>query len=610
MKSPDQSVPERAPPRTPSSSGTPSSPALTPRAEAASFVLARRIWREEIRQHGVRVAVIFFLTLLMGVTTAFYPVVIKRAIDMFTAHDPRILYQVPLLVIVVTGVKALAQYGQNVAVQELVMKIVHGLQVRMFDHALKADVAHLEAEAPARWAARFTSDALTIREALTRSVNALGDVVTVVGLVAAMIWMDWELSLIAVILYPLAIIPVQRLGKRVRRASGGMQEQVGETTALLTESFSLARQIRIYRMESHERARAGKAFGHLHDTLLRIACNRARLDPMLEVIGGAAIAFVLGFAGWRAAMGGATLGDFTAFVAALFAASRPLRALGSLTTALQEGLGGVSRVYEVIDEPPAVCERPNARTLPEGPGRLTLDGVAYRHRDGRCGVEHVSLDIPAGQTVAFVGPSGAGKSTVLSLIPRLHDVSAGTIFLDGIDVRALTLSSLRDNIAHVSQESALFDLSVLENIRLGRPAASEEEVRVVCQLAALDFIEELPEGLYSRVGPAGQYLSGGQRQRVALARALLRNPRLLLLDEATSALDSQNETQILEGLAKLRKGRTTLVVAHRLATVRHADLIVVMEGGRVVETGTHDALLKREGLYARLVQAQSLVAPT
>ncbi|QDH14289.1 ABC transporter ATP-binding protein [Formicincola oecophyllae] len=547
------------------------------------MTLAWRIFREEVTPHSCLLGAMVLLTMLMGSLTAAYPVVIKKAIDMFTAHDRRILYQVPLLVMGVTGAKALAQYGQNVAVQTMVMKVMRNLQKRMFAHTLAADVAWLEREAPAQWSARFTSDALAIREALTRSVNALGDVITLAGLVVAMVWMDWELSLAAIVLYPLASVPVQRLGRAVRRSASGAQEQMGQTAALLTESFALARQVRTYGLEAHEEARAGRAFARLHDTFLRIACNRARLDPMLEVIGGAAIAFVLGFAGWRAATGGATLGGFTAFVAALFASSRPLRSLGSLNTALQEGMGGMARVFAVIDEPPAIRQHPGAKALPPGQGTLRFEHVCHSYDDGRSALEDVSFEIPAGTMVAFAGPSGAGKSTLLSLVPRLHDPSSGRIMLDGTDISTVNLPSLRASMAYVCQETALFDMSVRDNILLGRPTATLSEFKAACAAAAIDFLDDLPGGADFRVGPDGQRLSGGQAQRVALARALVRQPRLLLLDEATSALDAATEARVLAAITAMRAGRTTLLVAHRHAAIKAAQRVIHLEQGKVVE---------------------------
>ncbi|GBR19789.1 ABC transporter ATP-binding protein [Gluconobacter japonicus NBRC 3271] len=561
-----------------------------------------------MRHHVRQIVTVIVLTVLMASLTALYPVVIKRAVDMFAAQDPRILYQVPALVVIVTTLKAASQYGQTIAVQGLVLTVIRGLQSRMFRHSLQTDVSRIEREAPAQWAARFTTDAVSIREAMVRVVNALGDAVTVVGLVAAMIWADWELSLIALVLYPVAAVPIQKLGKKVRRASGGMQEQIGETSALLNESFALARQVRIYRMEDRESSRVDQSLDLLHTAFLRIAKGRARVDPVLEVLGGTAVAVVLGFAGWRAAMGGATLGDFTAFITALLTAARPIRALGSLNTAMQEGLAGLARVFAVIDEPPAVIDRTDAVSLPGGKGHLVFEQASYQYEDGRVGLAGLTLDVQPGQTVALVGPSGAGKSTALSLIPRLHDVSGGRILLEGVDIRDVQVASLRDAIAYVSQDTTLFDLSLIENIWIGRPDASREDVEAACRMAAVDFTDNLPHGLETRVGPGGRRLSGGQRQRVALARALLRDPRVLLLDEATSALDSESESRVQGALATLRTGRTTVIVAHRLSTVQSADVIVVMDEGRAVEAGSHADLLKKDGLYARLVRSQSLEA--
>ena len=374
--------------------------ATTPRAALqrgpdSTRALLVRLWRDHVSHYKPRLVLVLVLTLVMAGTTALYPVVIDHAFEMFTDRDKRILYQIPVLVVLVTAVKAAAQYFQNVQVQQVVLLVIRELQGRMFAHLTRTDLTRVEREAPAQLAARFTTDAATIREALTRAVNGVADAVTVVGLIGSMLYLDWLLSLIAAVLYPLAAVPIQRIGKRVRRASGGMQERMGETAALLNESFAQARTVRAYRLEDLETQRAEGAFAELYRALLRMARSRARIDPLLEVLGGAAVAAVIGFAGWRAAISGHTIGNFTGFVAALLIASRPLRALGSLNAALQEGLAGLVRVFAVVDERPAHPRCAGCR------------GAAARAR--ACGVRRRALRL-SGRTRRAGGPEFRGRA--------------------------------------------------------------------------------------------------------------------------------------------------------------------------------------------------------
>jgi subfamily B ATP-binding cassette protein MsbA len=568
--------------------------------------LTLRLWRNYMRHHRAGIVLALFSTLALAGFTALYPLVIQQAFDLFTKGDSRIVWLIPPTIILLTACKALAQYGQAVSVQAVVLRVIESIQNDLFRALTRADLAVLAREAPARHAARFTADAQAIREALTKAINGLANGLTVIGLVASMIYLDWQMSLILVLLYPVAIVPVLRLGKRIRRASGGMQERVGEAAAMLTESFSSARVVRAYGLEAQEEGRARQAFARLREALMHIARTRSKLDPILEALGGLAVAGVLCFVGWKVSTGRGTVGEFTGFVAALLVATQPIRALGSLNAALQEGYGGLVRVFTEMDRTPRIAAPAGAPALPEGPGEVRFRDVGFRYGDGEAVLSGLSFRAEPGETVALVGPSGAGKSTALALLPRLYDATAGEILLDGVPVTAVALDSLRAAIAYVGQDAVIFDDTALANIACGRPGASRAEVEAAAEAAAAHgFLAGLPQGYDTVLGSGGSRLSGGQRQRVALARALLRNPRVLLLDEATSALDAENEAAVGRALETLRAGRTTLVIAHRLATVQAADRIVVMQEGRAVEQGRHAELVAAEGLYARMVRSQA-----
>ncbi|MFC3126932.1 ABC transporter ATP-binding protein [Pseudoroseomonas globiformis] len=571
--------------------------------------LTLRLWRDYVRHRRGGILMALLCTAALAGFTALYPVVIQQSFDLFTAGDARIVWLVPPVIILITALKSLAQFGQAVAVQGVVLRVIEGLQNDLFRAYARADLAQIATEAPARAAARFTADAQAIREALTKAINALADGLTVIGLAISMVWLDWQMSLILVFLYPVAVVPINRLGKRIRRASGGMQERVGETAAMLTESFSAARMVRAYGLERQEEARAAGAFADLRRALYTIVRTRSMLDPILEALGGIAVAGVLAFVGWKVATDRGTVGEFTGFITALLLATRPMRSLGSLNAALQEGFGGLIRVFAMMDRRPSITAPEGALPLPPGQGRVVFEAVGFHYGGDQPALNDLSFAAEPGQTVALVGPSGAGKSTALALLPRLYDATEGRITLDGADIRGVTLESLRAAMAYVGQDAVIFDDTAMANIACGRPGASQAEVEEAALAAAAHgFIEALPQGYATVLGPAGSRLSGGQRQRIALARALLRNPRVLLLDEATSALDAENEAAIGRALERLRAGRTTLVVAHRLATVQQANRIIVMQDGRATESGTHAELMVRDGLYARMVRTQAFAA--
>jgi subfamily B ATP-binding cassette protein MsbA len=568
--------------------------------------LVGRLWRDWMRAYLGCIAGAVIFMVIVAATSALYPWLIEQAVDMLTNADRRILTLLPAAIIAVTFLRGIASYGQSVLNQSMSLRVIADLQKAMFARLMHADLAMMQSTATGTFISRFTNDVNLMRDALSRSLTALvRELLTAIFLLGMMFYQDWILALIVIVTFPIAGRPILHLGRRLRRASANVQTGLGSLTATLNQSLGGIRLIKAYGMEPYENARSGARFDDVYALMMKTVKGRARTQPVIEILGGVMVALVLAYGGYRVFSGTGTLGEFVGFLSAVILILQPLRSLGNLNASVQEGLAAVKRTFELLDTEARITDRPDAQTLAGVRGHVQLDGVTFAYEPGKLALDDITLDVPAGQTVALVGPSGAGKSTVLNLIPRFYDTDGGTVRIDGHDVRAVTLASLRDNIALVSQDVTLFNDTIAANIGFGNPAATRDAIEAAAaDAAAHDFITRLPAGYDTIVGERGAKLSGGERQRIAIARAMLKNAPILLFDEATSALDAEAERQVQGALARLAQGRTTIVIAHRLATVVGADLIYVIDQGRVVEAGAHADLLAQDGLYARLARLQ------
>ncbi|VAW00559.1 Lipid A export permease/ATP-binding protein MsbA [hydrothermal vent metagenome] len=543
---------------------------------------------------------------VVAATTTAYPLLVSFAFQLLETKDPRILTLIPVALITVATIKAIALYLQVLMTNALGLRVVKDLQLAMFTKVQGLDVAQLADTAGGLLVSRFINDVNLAKEALVRASNNLvRDVLVILGALAAMLYLNWQLALIVLLLYPLASLPVIWLGKRVRALSLAAQHQIGELTALLTESFAGTQMVRTFALEQREQARAKDGFIQRYKLAIQLTATKAAVDPFLEVLGALALAVVLGFAGWRAMSGVSVIPELMGFITALATLAPSARALGTLNAVWQEGMAAMGRAFALLDQTPQITNIKAAKPLRFKTGEVRLDNVSFAYGQDQPALRGVSLTAKPGQTLALVGPSGGGKTSVFNLLLRLYDPQQGQVLIAGQDIAKAELASVRQAISVVAQHPVLFDDTVRANIAFGKLSASDAQIEAAAKAAAaFDFISALPNGFDSKVGENGNRLSGGQRQRIAIARAILKDAPILLLDEATSALDSTNEAQVQQALAKLCAGRTTLVIAHRLATVQNADQILLLEQGQIVERGTNAELLALNGKYTKLAEGQ------
>jgi subfamily B ATP-binding cassette protein MsbA len=529
--------------------------------------------------------------------------------DLLVNHKPGTLLAVPLTIAGLALARGLSQVIQATQVNRIGNEVVGQVQVQLFGKLVRADLARLRAGHTGSFVSSVLYDAGLIREAATAGIiNYTQHLLTVIGAIVVMVSNDAMLSLTLVVAAPLSTWVMRRFSKRTVKATKGAMAETSALSTAIMESLDGVRVVKIENREAYEENRVAEVVKRRQKFLVKGANARARAAPATETLMTLITAGVIAYAGWRSQSGGMNVGAFVAFIGALGLASQSLRQLANLQTVMAEGLSAARRLFASLDVEPEVRERPGAKPLVITEGTVAFDNVGFAYgAEDRPALQGVSFEVRRGETVALVGPSGGGKTTILNLIPRFYDASSGNVTIDGVDVRDVTLASLRDHVALVTQEPFLFDDTIHANIAYGRPGATDAQIIEAAKAAAAhEFITTLPDGYSTLVGEAGARLSGGQRQRIAIARAFLKDAPILLLDEATSALDTESEAQVQVALSRLMAGRATILIAHRLSTVRGADRIYVIEKGKVVETGDHASLIKKRGLYARLAKSQDL----
>jgi len=522
------------------------------------------------------------------------------------AGNLRTLNLVALTVICVYAAKGLFAYGQTYLAYFIGQRIAVDLRDKLFRHVQMLSMSFHQRQKSGEVVSRFTNDVSLIQNALINGATELiAQTSILVGSIIRIFSLNWRLALLITVMMPVVTGLVSRLGKNVRALTSMVQAKIADVTSILQETLTGIRIIKAFTMEEHEIERFSRENESAFALGMKSARIGATMGPVTELLAVLGLAFVLWFGGREVVAGRLTIGDLISFLLLVAVAAAPLSALSRIYQGMLQGLAAAERVFDILDVESEVKDEPGARELGRIRGAVEFENVVFGYGDGTRALDGVSVSIKPGQTVALVGPSGAGKTTFANLIPRFFDPDEGVVRIDGIDIRSVKIESLRKQIGLVPQETILFGVSVRENIAFGDRNASFDQIVAAAKAAyAHEFIMKLPRGYDTQVGEKGVALSGGQRQRIAIARAILRNPAILILDEATSSLDSESERLVQAAVDNLMRGRTTFVIAHRLSTIMNADLILVMDNGKIVESGTHEELLRRKGLYARLYSAQ------
>lgn len=551
-------------------------------------------------------AIVFII--LASAANLYVPWIIKDMIDDVLADkNMALLNAICIGIVVIFFLRGIFYFGQSYLVSYIGQKVIIDVREVMFRKFQRMPLAYYDRHQTGEIMSFVTNDVAAIQSAL---VDNLIDLVTegciLIGSLVLMFYLDWKLSLLTLVVIPMVGQAMKIFGRKIKKSSNVIQQRLAEITALLQESFSATRVVKSFVREDYEIDRFVRSNQRNFEAVMKNVQQTSMLTPTVEFLAAIAVTLIVWFGGYEVVNGEITAGAFVAFLTYAVNLANPVKRLSRIYGNLQKAMAAVDRVFTVVDLEESITDRPGAQPLPPVKGHVRFDHVTFSYKEGRRpALDGITLEAQPGEMIAFVGPSGAGKSTIANLIPRFYEADSGVITVDGHDIRDVTLASLRGQIGLVPQETMLFSTTIRENIRYGRLDATDAEIEeAACAANAHNFIMELERGYDTEIGERGVSISGGQRQRIAIARAILKDPRILILDEATSALDTESEKIVQAALDNLMVGRTSFVIAHRLSTVFNADRIYVIDGGRIVEQGTHEELLAKGGLYQHLYDIQ------
>ncbi len=565
---------------------------------------------ERVRPYWGRLVTAMIMMAVTGGTTSALAFLVKPALDeVFVNKDVSTLWLIPPAIIGLYLVKGLCAYGQTYLMQWVGQRIITQYRIDLYAHLQRLSLSFYDRTPTGELMSRITNDVSQIQGAVSSVITGLlRDAFTMVGLIFVVIYRDWFLAIFALGVFPICMIPLVRLGRRLRKISTRSQETMADVSVLLHETIGGARIVKGFCREEHEVGRFSGEAWRLFKLRMKDVSTRAISSPLMEFLGGLGIALIISYGGYQVITGASTPGTFFSFLAALILLYEPVKRMSGLNNEIQNGLAAAVRVYALLDTKPEVDDQPDAPELAPLKERIEFKDVSFAYRPGKPVLRDINLIVPAGQVLALVGTSGGGKTTMVNLLPRFYQLEQGSVLIDGRDIKTVSLKSLRSQIAIVTQQTILFNDTVRGNISYGRPEAGEDELRAAAEAAyALEFIGRLPQGFDTVIGEGGVLLSGGQRQRISIARAILADRPILILDEATSNLDTESEMFVQKALENLMRGRTTFVIAHRLSTVQRADRILVVQEGRIVESGRHQDLVNAGGPYQRLYRMQFMV---